>query len=162
MINNLSDPKIILGWREWVSLPDLNIPAIKAKIDTGARTSALHTFHLETSKEHGRHLVRFGLHPLQRRKDIRLNCVAEVTDYRRVSDSGGHHEMRYVIKTPIILAGKLWDIEITLTDRESMQFRMLLGRTAMAGQFTVDPQASYLTGRSIKKAYKTATLKKAK
>ncbi|PLX50333.1 MAG: ATP-dependent zinc protease [Desulfobulbaceae bacterium] len=147
-------PALMLGWREWLCLPELDIPAIKAKIDTGARTSALHAFHVEAYKEHGRHLVRFGIHPLQKRKDIELFRIAEVADYRRVSDSGGHREMRYVIKTPVLLAGSTWDIEITLTDRESMQFRMLLGRTAMAGHFTIDPQASYLTGLSLKKAYK--------
>lgn len=147
-------PALMLGWREWLCLPELDIPAIKAKIDTGARTSALHAFHVEAYKEDGHHLVRFGIHPIQKRKDIELFRVAEVADYRRVSDSGGHREMRYVIKTPVLLAGSTWDIEITLTDRESMQFRMLLGRTAMAGHFTIDPQASYLTGLSLKNVYK--------
>lgn len=161
-MKNVSAPQIILGWREWVSLPELKIPGVKAKIDTGARTSALHAFHLEAYKENDCHMVRFGLHPLQKRKDIEFFCVAEVADYRRVSDSGGHYEMRYVIKTPILIAEKVWEIEITLTDRENMQFRMLLGRTAMAGRFMVDPQASYLTGRSFKKSYKTALLIKAK
>lgn len=150
-------PLTTLGWREWLCLPDLTIPAIKAKVDTGARTSALHAFQLEAYKEAGRDLVRFGIHPLQKRKDIEIFCVAEIIDCRRVSDSGGHHEMRYVIKTPVRLGSHTWDIEITLTDRETMQFRMLLGRTAMAGLFCVDPQASYLTGLSLKKAYKAET-----
>jgi hypothetical protein len=145
--------KILLGWREWVSLPGLGIPAIKAKVDTGARTSSLHAFQLETFREKGQRKVRFGIHPLQRRNDITIWCVADVLDYRRVSDSGGHREMRYVINTPVCIGSMVWDAEITLTDRETMQFRMLLGRTAMVGRFAVDPEAAYLTGRTLRHAY---------
>jgi len=150
---SLRDGKIVLGWREWLSLPDLKIPAIKAKVDTGARSSALHAFQLETHKDNGRHMVRFALHPLQKRTDIAVICTAEIIDYRRVSDSGGHHEMRYVIMTPVCVGNSMWNIEITLTDRESMQFRMLLGRTGMEGKTVVDPEASYLTGRKLRHAY---------
>lgn len=145
--------KILLGWREWVSLPDLDIPAIKVKVDTGARTSSLHAYQLETFKKNNQHKVRFAIHPLQKRKDIALTCVANIIDYRRVSDSGGHHEMRYVINTPVCLGSIVWNVEITLTDRETMQFRMLLGRTAMVDRFIVDPKASYLTGRTLRHAY---------
>ncbi len=136
-----------------MSLPELNIPAIKAKIDTGARTSSLHAFRLKTYKENSLHKVRFDLHPLQRKTDIALTCHAEVVDYRRVSDSGGHHEMRYVINTPISIGNFKWRIEITLTDRDAMQFRMLLGRTALAGNALIDPNKSYLTGRKLRHAY---------
>lgn len=145
--------KIVLGWREWVSLPDLGIPAIKAKVDSGARTSALHAFKLETFTDNGRLRVRFQIHPLQRKKKTVLTCVADVIDYRRVSDSGGHHEMRYVISTPVRIGGTEFDVEITLTDRDTMQFRMLLGRTALAGRIIVDAGVSYRAGRKLRRAY---------
>lgn len=135
-----------IGWREWVSLPVLGVPHIKAKIDTGARTSALHAFSLITYREKGALMVRFRLHPLQRRTDIVAECTAPVADRRWVSDSGGHREKRVVIETPLRLAGREWPIEMTLTNRDSMQFRMLLGRTAMRGRFIVDPGSSYLLG----------------
>lgn len=143
------------GWREWVALPTLGIPAIKAKIDTGARTSALHTFGLETFTLEGREHVRFRLHPLQRRKDIELTCVAPVTDRRIVRDSGGHAEERLVIVSDIQLGTNSWPIEITLTSRDDMLFRMLLGRSALAEvDVVVDPSSSYLYGRSLGRAYK--------
>lgn len=138
-----SKDKTVLGWREWSSLPDLGIPAIKAKVDTGARTSALHAFQLETFTEKGVRKVRFKIHPLQKRTDIILTCVADVFDQRMVSDSGGHREMRYVIKTTINLGGHKFEAEITLTDRDTMQFRMLLGRTFLEHGFIVDPSSSY-------------------
>lgn len=145
--------KITVGWREWVSLPELGIPAIKAKIDTGARTSALHAFEVEPFQEAGVRKVRFAIHPLQRRTDVVIQCVADVVDQRVVSDSGGHRERRYVICTPLRLGSHTWDIEMTLTARDSMRFRMLLGRTAMHGRIMVDPQSSYRTGRAHAQAY---------
>ncbi|MET0026167.1 MAG: ATP-dependent zinc protease [Candidatus Thiodiazotropha sp.] len=139
-----------IGWREWVSLPELGIHHIKAKIDTGARTSALHAFALETYTEGGKSLIRFGIHPLQKNTEFELWCTAEVIDERVVSDSGGHQEKRYVIKTFAQLGKVHWPIEMTLTNRDSMKFRMLLGRTAMAGRFMVDPASSYLCGKPAK------------
>jgi hypothetical protein len=127
-------------------LPDLGIPAVKAKIDTGARTSTLHAFFLEPFAENGKKRVRFRIHPLQRRTDIELTCVADVIDQRLVSDSGGHRELRYVIRSKIIVGSTEIEAEITLTDRDTMQFRMLLGRTAMADKFFVDPDISYIAG----------------
>ena len=135
-----------IGWREWLALPMLQIPAIKAKIDTGARTSALHAFFVEPFEKNGTQMVRFGVHPLQKRLDLEIICAAPVKDYRAVSDSGGHREMRYVIETEVALGDQKKRIEMTLTNRDNMRFRMLLGRTAMAGM-SVLPDKSYLTGR---------------
>jgi hypothetical protein len=140
-MNNLT-----IGWREWLALPELRIPAIKAKIDTGARTSALHAFFVEPFERDGMQMVRFGVHPLQKRLDLEIVCEAPVKDYRSVSDSGGHREMRYVIETEVVLGDRKKCIEMTLTNRDNMRFRMLLGRTAMAGM-SVSPDKSYLTGR---------------
>lgn len=138
--------RVVIGWREWMSLPELNIPRIKAKIDTGARTSALHAFFVEPFEEKGLEMVRFGVHPLQKRLDIEIICEYPVKDYRQVSDSGGHKEMRYVIETNVQLGSAIWPIEMTLTNRDSMKFRMLLGRTAMRN-IAVLPDQSYLFGR---------------
>ncbi|MEM7536102.1 MAG: RimK/LysX family protein [Chloroflexota bacterium] len=138
--------KVTVGWREWASLPELNIPAIKVKIDTGARTSALHAFMVEEFQENKLIKVRFGMHPIRNRPDIERTCVADVIDRRVISDSGGHREMRYVIQTPIRMGNQAWPIEVTLTNRETMNFRMLLGRTAMTPRLLVDPSSSYLMG----------------
>ena len=123
-----------------MALPEFNIPAIKAKIDTGARTSALHTFRLEDFTDNGQAKVRFWIHPSRRDIHREVLCVAQVVDRRVVCDSGGHREDRFVIHTPVRLHGREWSIEITLTNREDMLFRMLLGRSASASR--VRPEAS--------------------
>jgi len=149
-----TETKKTIGWREWLTLPELGIPAIKAKIDTGAKTSALHAFKLETFTSNGQEYVRFWMHPLQRKTDIEFVCVAPVADQRLIRDSGGHQEQRYIIKTPILLNEDLWPVEISLTSRENMSFRMLLGRSALKhGAFLVDPGRSYITGRKLRKVY---------
>ncbi len=143
----------IIGWREWLALPDLGIQAIKVKIDTGARTSALHTFDLEPIEKDGILKVKFSVHPLQRRKDIAVDCTANVVDRRRVTSSDGQSERRYVIRTAVDLGGFRWPIELSLTNRRSMRFRMLLGRAAIGGMWMVDPAKSYLCGRGLSKSY---------
>jgi hypothetical protein len=140
---------ITVGWREWVYLPDLHIDKIKAKVDTGARTSCLHAFQIDPYTDNGVEKVHFLIHPIQKRDDIVDECDAVVLDKRMVSDSGGHREMRYVISTRLVMGPQEWDIEMTLTSRDSMMFRMLLGRTAMENRILVDPARSYLMGKHV-------------
>jgi hypothetical protein len=145
--------RIAVGWREWLALPELNIPAIKAKIDTGARTSALHAVNLETFSERGVRKVKFDVHPLQRSTYPEISCIADVIDERIIADSGGHREKRIVIQTVLKIVESEWLIEMTLTNREDMKFRMLLGREAIRKRVMVYPDKSYLTGKLKAKYY---------
>lgn len=138
--------KTVIGWREWVRMPALGQAEIKAKIDTGARTSALHAYFVEPFELDGRPWVRFGLHPRQKDTEVQIECEAPVIDQRRVTDSGGHAEMRYVIATTMVLGDQAFEAEVTLTDRENMLFRMLLGRGALKPRFLVDSDQSFLLG----------------
>ncbi|WP_286182104.1 ATP-dependent zinc protease [Desulfovibrio sp. Huiquan2017] len=140
------EPKMIIGWREWVGLPDLDVPAVKAKVDTGARTSALHAFDVEPFERDGRRFVAFNVHPLQGNDNLVIPCSAPLVDRRKVTNSGGQSQNRYVIATTLLLAGRTWPIELTLTNRDEMKFRMLLGRNAMSGRLLVDPSLSMQAG----------------
>ena len=136
-----------LGWREWVGLPDLGLPHIKAKVDTGARTSAIHAFELRSYDAEGQARVEFKMHPNQKDSDTVVVCDAVVVDKRVVSDSGGHKEERLVIETTLLIGEHAWPIEATLTARDDMLFRMLLGRTAIKGRAVVNPGRSYIVGK---------------
>ena len=139
--------RLVIGLAEYVDIQEWRVRGLRAKVDTGARTSALHAFRTETFRRDGREHVRFWIHPLRARDDIQIECEAPVIDRRIVRDSGGHTEERCFIRTLIRAGGREWPAEITLTSREDMLFRMLLGRAALqeAGM-RVDPGESYLLG----------------
>ncbi|MCC5852638.1 MAG: ATP-dependent zinc protease [Alkalimonas sp.] len=133
-----------IGWREWVALPELKIPEIKCKVDTGARSSALHAFAVEPFWREGEEWVRFGIHPQQKNEQDVIWCEAKVHDKRAVTDSGGHTTERYFIKTEVQVGCSCFAIEVSLTSRDTMLFRMLLGREALRHRYVVVPEASYL------------------
>jgi hypothetical protein len=149
-----ADPDLVIGWREWLALPDLGVPQIKAKVDTGARTSALHAFDLERFRRRGRDMLRFTVHPYQRSVETTIRCEATLIDERVIRNSGGAEERRPVIETLAALGGWEWTIELTLTRRDVMGFRMLLGRQAVRNRLLVNPGRSYLVGK--KKKHPTA------
>lgn len=146
MTKNHVKTLITLGWREWVALPNLGIQKIKAKVDTGARTSALHAYFVEPYHKGKEQWVRFGIHPVQNNCDIEIICHSPILEEREVTDSGGHTERRFVIETVITIQQAQHTIEISLTNRDTMKFRMLLGRTALENSYYVNPASSYLSG----------------
>lgn len=141
-----SGPKTI-GWREWVSLPDLGILEIKAKVDTGADNSSLHAFEIERFESDGIEMVRFDIHPRQRKRKPSVPCEAQVVGERKVKNPGGRTEIRPVIRTTLIVAGEEIEALVNLTTRDEMTFRMLLGRRTVRRRFVVDPGRSYLHER---------------
>lgn len=141
-----------IGWREWVALPDLGVARIKVKIDTGARSSALHAFGVERFRRRGHDMVRFAIHPLQRSSKREVIAEAVMVDERAITSSNGVQGIRPVIITRLELMGESWPIEVTLAPRDAMGFRMLLGRQAVRGRLLIDPGRSYLAGRPARGA----------
>ena len=141
----------VIGWREWVGLPDLGIRRIKVKVDTGARSSSLHASSLEDIERDGEKWVRFRIHPQQRKKESTVPAEARVLDYRSVRSSSGKASLRPVIITNVCLLGISWPVELTLANRDEMGFRMLLGREAFRGRFVVDAGSSYYGGKPKRK-----------
>ena len=142
---SISDERLVLGWEEWVALPDLGLPAIKAKIDTGAKTSALHAEAIEAYGPAASPRVRFVIRPAPRRPDISIACTAPVADHRSITSSNGIPEDRFIILTEIAIDGRCWPIEVSLSNRREMSYRMLLGRQALQiGGALIDPGASFL------------------
>jgi len=144
----------VVGWREWVALPQLGIAFIKPKIDTGARSSSLHASEVEEFERDGKTFVRFKVHPIQRNKKFGVKAEAEVLEYRNVKSSSGQKSRRPVILTEIQILGRTWPIELTLANRDEMGFRMLLGREAVRGRFLVDAGKSYYGGKPLAKRKK--------
>ena len=152
--------KVILGSEEWCSFPDLNIPTIKARVDSGAKTSALHAINIAPFIKNDSNWVKFDINPIQNNNKTVIHCEAPLVDKRIVKSSSGYREQRYVIQTLLKIGDDTWNIEMTLTNRDSMGFRMLLGREAMSGRVLVDPEQKYLLGQptvdNLKELYKNA------
>lgn len=155
--NRRGRPHLIVGWREWLSLPELGIGSIKAKVDTGARTSALHAFDVEVVRRGEERWVRFRVHPWQRDNEREVVAMAPLIERRVVRNSSGQEEQRPVVRTMVEIMGHHWPIELTLTRRDVMGFRMLLGREAVRGYALVDPGGSFLTGVPSRKGRKDRT-----
>lgn len=146
--------KLIIGWREWAALPDLGIGQIKAKIDTGAKTSAIHAYHVKKVMKDGAPWAEFGIHPVQKHKKPEIQCTAPIVDERAVRSSNGHEEIRFVVRTRLTLGPLTRPIELTLTNRDEMGFRMLIGRQALSKQYLVDSGMSYGLGEPGDPHYK--------
>lgn len=138
----------VIGWEEWCVFPELDLPAVKVKIDTGAKTSALHADHLEVFQKDGVEHIRFTVHPIRRNRKIIRVCEAPIIDHRDVTSSNGKREKRYVIRTTFKFGEHEFEADLTLTTRYGMAFRMLLGKEALkAGKFLVDPAKGYIFGK---------------
>ncbi|WP_413998746.1 30S ribosomal protein S6--L-glutamate ligase [Flavobacterium sp. W1B] len=156
----MSQNKVILGSEEWCSFPELGIPTIKARVDSGAKTSALHAINIAPFIKNDANWVKFDINPIQNNLKTVIHCEAPLIDKRIVKSSSGFREQRYVIQTSLMIGDSNWPIEMTLTNRDSMGFRMLLGREAMSGRVLVDPEQKYLLGQptndSLKELYKNS------
>jgi ribosomal protein S6--L-glutamate ligase len=156
----MSQDKVILGSEEWCSFPELGIPTIKARVDSGAKTSALHAINIAPFIKNDSNWVKFDINPIQNNLKTIIHCEAPLVDKRIVKSSSGFREQRYVIQTSLTIGDSNWPIEMTLTNRDSMGFRMLLGREAMSGRVLVDPEKQYLLGQptseSLKELYQNS------
>jgi hypothetical protein len=139
--------KEVIGWREWVQLPDLGVFETKAKVDTGADSSSLHAFNVQRFEKDGEDYVRFEVHPKQRSRKPTIQCEAPLAMDKKVKNPGGRSELRPVIRTKIVVAGVELDALVNLTSRDEMGFRMLLGRRTVRSKFVIDPGRSYLGPR---------------
>jgi len=143
------------GWREWAGLPDLGVKRIKGKLDTGARTSALHVFNLNVFEKEKSEWVTFDIHPIQENDELICEtCIIPVKDKRIITSSTGHQEHRIIIETTLQVGDESWPIEVSLTNRDQMGFRFLIGRTALEGRIIVDPAGSYLLTETRRKRRK--------
>ncbi|MCE2992037.1 MAG: RimK/LysX family protein [Candidatus Jidaibacter sp.] len=154
----MDSPFLIVGWKEWVALPELDLPIIKAKIDTGAATSSLHAYNIKYVSIKGISYVRYNLHPLQRNKKVIRSCLSKLHDKRIVKSSSGETEKRPVIMVTLKIGIFEWEIELNLTNRDSMGMRMLIGREALSGKILVNSAHKFLHGKmsskQIKEIYK--------
>ena len=154
----MDSPFIIVGWKEWISLPNLSLPAVKAKIDSGAATSSLHAFDIKYVRIKGLRYVRYNLHPIQRSREFSRSCLSPLYDTRIVKSSNGAFKRRPVIKTLLKIANSCWEIELNLTNRDSMGMRMLIGRQALIGKALIDGSHKFLHGKinskKLKELYK--------
>ncbi len=141
-----NDNKLVVGSEEWCSFPSLSIPAIKARVDSGAKTSSIHAFNIQSFIRNGQAWVSFEVHPIQHDRKTTMRCESPIVDRRYIKSSNGDREKRYVISAPVQVGGDIWEIELTLSNRDSMGYRMLLGREAMSGRMLVDPAANLLLG----------------
>lgn len=146
-MKNLKEITPTMGWREWVSFPKLEVQSVKAKIDTGARTSSLHAYNLKYFSRFGHEYVKFTVKPIQKDDSVAIVTSARLVERRKVKDSGGKVTLRPVIITPIRMGKYIWDIELTLINRDEMGFRMLLGRQAVRNRFLINPGKSFLIGK---------------
>ena len=144
--------KMLIGWQEWCALPEFDISYIKAKIDTGAKTSSLHAFNIKEFRKNNQKYVSFEIHPIQDDSNIVIKAKAKVIDQRHVMSSNGHKELRYVIKTDLILGSAIIPIELTLSNRDPLRFRMLLGRDALSVSSVIDPAKKNCLGKKSRRA----------
>ena len=161
MTQSDTQPDLQFGWEEWIGLPDLGVPALRAKVDTGARTSALHAFDIETFGPNAKPKVRFTVHPIPGRDDLVIPCSATIVDRREVTSSNGDKEMRYVISSTLEVSGQSWPIEITLTNRANMTNRMLLGRTALKDNISIVATERFQQPELNYDVYHTAKMRQA-
>lgn len=148
MVSKSSHSNTLAGWREWVQLPEIGIPWIKAKLDTGARTSSIHAYQITTFQRDGDEWVRYRVRPWQESTEDEVVVESPVHDRRRVRSSSGHVQHRYVVTMRVVLVGRAVDIEVTLSNRDQMGFRMLIGREALRHGFVVASGRSFLGGKA--------------